>query len=134
MDLPIPIVKIIANYTGHPWRLRVCRKWIKIVDINIPSNLIIDTDDHYFHKSRIIYITSPQQVYERFCKSGCKIPKGFLILWTIDDILSMNVESGKVACFDDYLTREGRFSCFSVLMSHESKIYYTLKEMREVFD
>lgn len=121
MNLPIPIVKIIAAYTGHPWRLRVCRKWKKVADITIPSNFIINTYDHHFHSSRIIHITSPLEVYEKFCKSGCKVPRGFLIAWTIDMVMSMFVLSGK-------------FTCLGNCLSHEDKIYHLLKEMCKIFD
>jgi hypothetical protein len=81
--LPWPLMIIIANMTGRPWRLRVCRKLRDIIPFPKIANNVVDFVDNLpFHPTRIIKLNSC--FIEARDVASVFAPPEFIIVWKYD--------------------------------------------------
>jgi hypothetical protein len=81
--LPWPIIKMIADLTGEPWRVRVCRKLRSMIPFPEVRGNVVDYEPNLpFHPSRIVKVSS---CWADTCDYAALLaPPCFIIVWLFD--------------------------------------------------
>jgi hypothetical protein len=81
--LPWPIIKKIADLTGEPWRVRVCRKLRSIIPFpEVYGNAVYYAPNLPFHPNKMIIVTSGYTFILNYIVPLMK--SRFVIVWRYD--------------------------------------------------